>query len=206
MIRAAAKNHALVGVVTDPADYPACSTSCGPTASLSADTRRRLARTAFAHTAAYDAAIVAWFDEGDDDRSCPPTLHVAAKREPVARCATARTRTSAPRSTAPTAPTRGGPTPRSTAASPSATSTSTTPMPPGCSSTTSAPPPDRPAVAIIKHANPCGAAVADTLADAYQQAFECDPRSAFGGIVALKRPVDDGHRRRRWSPPPRPTS
>jgi phosphoribosylaminoimidazolecarboxamide formyltransferase/IMP cyclohydrolase len=49
---------------------------------------------------------------------------------------------------------------------------------------------DRPAVAIIKHANPCGAAVADTLAEAYQRAFECDERSAFGGIVALNRPVD----------------
>jgi phosphoribosylaminoimidazolecarboxamide formyltransferase/IMP cyclohydrolase len=50
---------------------------------------------------------------------------------------------------------------------------------------------DKAAVAIIKHANPCGAAVADTLADAYQKAFDCDPRSAFGGIVALNRPVDD---------------
>ena len=50
---------------------------------------------------------------------------------------------------------------------------------------------DQPAVAIIKHANPCGAAVADLLADAYQRAFECDARSAFGGIVALNRVVDD---------------
>ena len=49
----------------------------------------------------------------------------------------------------------------------------------------------RRAVAIIKHANPCGAAVADTLADAYQLAFECDSRSAFGGIVAINRPIDD---------------
>jgi phosphoribosylaminoimidazolecarboxamide formyltransferase / IMP cyclohydrolase len=49
----------------------------------------------------------------------------------------------------------------------------------------------QPAVAIIKHANPCGAAVAGTLAEAYQRAFECDERSAFGGIVALSHPVDD---------------
>jgi phosphoribosylaminoimidazolecarboxamide formyltransferase/IMP cyclohydrolase len=48
----------------------------------------------------------------------------------------------------------------------------------------------QPAVAIIKHANPCGAAVAPSLADAYQRAFECDERSAFGGIVALSHPVD----------------
>ena len=46
-------------------------------------------------------------------------------------------------------------------------------------------------MAIIKHANPCGAAVADTLADAYQRAFECDERSAFGGIVALSHEVDE---------------
>ena len=47
-----------------------------------------------------------------------------------------------------------------------------------------------PAVAIIKHANPCGVAVADDLATAYQRAYECDEKSAFGGIVALNRPVD----------------
>jgi phosphoribosylaminoimidazolecarboxamide formyltransferase / IMP cyclohydrolase len=46
------------------------------------------------------------------------------------------------------------------------------------------------ACAIIKHANPCGAAIADTLADAYERAFECDERSAFGGIVAVNRPID----------------
>ena len=54
---------------------------------------------------------------------------------------------------------------------------------------------DRPAAAIVKHANPCGAAVADTLADAYQRAFECDERSAFGGIVAVNRDGRRGHRR-----------
>ena len=48
----------------------------------------------------------------------------------------------------------------------------------------------RPAAAIIKHANPCGAAIAPTLADAYQHAFECDERSAFGGIVAVSQVVD----------------
>ena len=48
----------------------------------------------------------------------------------------------------------------------------------------------QPAVAIIKHANPCGAAVADTLAEAYERAFQCDPRSAFGGIVATSQPID----------------
>ena len=49
---------------------------------------------------------------------------------------------------------------------------------------------DRPAVVIVKHANPCGVAIADDLADAYQRAYDCDSRSAFGGIVALNKPVD----------------
>ena len=52
----------------------------------------------------------------------------------------------------------------------------------------------QPAVAIIKHANPCGVAVADDIATAYQLAYECDDKSAFGGIVAFNRPVTtDGH-------------
>ena len=67
------------------------------------------------------------------------------------------------------------------------TSTSTTPTPRGASRTTCG---EQPTVAIIKHANPCGVAVAGDLATAYQRALECDERSAFGGIVALNRPVD----------------
>src|SRR5260370_20982087 len=64
MVRAAAKNHAHVGVVVDPSDYRDVLDELRTSGSLSGATRRRLARTAFAHTAAYDAAIVAWFDEG----------------------------------------------------------------------------------------------------------------------------------------------
>ena len=149
--------------------------------------------------------VVDWFDRGDDDAAA---ADAARGRRSGSRCScgTARTRTRPPPCTAPTAPTPGGPTPRSTAGSRSATSTSTTPMPPGCSCTTSPTPPAGRRSPIIKHANPCGAAVADTLADAYQRAFECDPRSAFGGIVALSDPVDEATVTRRWWPPPRPTS
>ena len=64
MVRAAAKNHEHVGVVTSPADYPVVLEELRRSATLSAATRRRLARAAFAHTAAYDAAIVAWLDGG----------------------------------------------------------------------------------------------------------------------------------------------
>ena len=63
MVRAAAKNHAHVGVLVDPADYESVLSELRDEGSLTDATRRRLARTAFAHTAAYDAAIVTWFDE-----------------------------------------------------------------------------------------------------------------------------------------------
>src|SRR6202035_3986841 len=80
MVRAAAKNHAFVGVVVDPGEYPAVLRELRDDGALSADTRRRLARAAFAHCAAYDAAIVAWFDAGGpggEPDLLPPTLHLA---------------------------------------------------------------------------------------------------------------------------------
>ena len=83
MIRAAAKNHAHVGVVTDPADYDEVLAELRADGRLSDDLRRRLARKAFAFTAAYDAGIVAWFDEQADEPR-PETLHLTYRREPVA--------------------------------------------------------------------------------------------------------------------------
>ena len=98
MVRGAAKNHAHVGIVTSPADYPVVLEELRRAGSLSATTRRRLARAAFAHTAAYDAAIVAWFDaggagaaaDGDPDADAaasalPPTLHLTLERAGVLR-------------------------------------------------------------------------------------------------------------------------
>ena len=79
MVRAAAKNYAHTGVVVSPADYPAVLEELRAAGKLSHDTRCRLARAAFAHTAAYDAAIVAWFDPPveaagvrDDEAVDPP--------------------------------------------------------------------------------------------------------------------------------------
>ena len=83
MVRAAAKNHAHVGIVVDPADYPVVLDELRTAGSLSDGTRRRLARAAFAHTAAYDAAIVGWFDAGGaggEPELLPPTLHLALER------------------------------------------------------------------------------------------------------------------------------
>src|ERR1700683_717817 len=104
MVRAAAKNHEHVGVVPPPADYPVVLQERRASGSLSAATRRRLARAAFAHTAAYDGAIVAWLDAGgpahvpDLDGATgtdaeeaelsevlPPTLHLTLERTEVLR-------------------------------------------------------------------------------------------------------------------------
>jgi len=188
MVRAAAKNHAHVGVVVDPADYPAVLAELRQATTLSDDTRRRLARAAFAHTAAYDAAIVGWFDDGGAGGGAellPPTLHLALERAEELRYgenphqAGARYRAT------------GEPTWWDGVVQHAGTALSylnlfdadaawrlVHEMSSG----------DASAVAIIKHANPCGAAVAGDLAGAYALALECDPVAAFGGVVALGGP------------------
>ncbi|MCU1499196.1 MAG: purH [Acidimicrobiales bacterium] len=193
MVRAAAKNHAHVGVVVDTADYDAVLGEITEAGSLSAATRRRLARAAFAHTAAYDAAVVAWFDDEAGDLLAP-TLHVAATREertlrygenPHQRAALYRSQGAEPWWA--TATQHGG-VALSYLNLYDADAAWVLAHDLGTAGGTR---PPRPSVAIIKHANPCGVAVADTLAEAYQRAFDCDPRSAFGGIVALNQVVDD---------------
>ncbi len=190
MVRAAAKNHAHVGIVVDPADYQPVLAELVDAGSLSDDTRRRLARKAFAHTAAYDAAVVSWFDDTDPDApALPDTIHLALERDAQVL--------------------RYGENPHQQGARYRQRGTTSVwdsveqhagvalsylnifdadaawNLAHDLAAETG-----KPAVAIIKHANPCGAAVADTLAQAYEQAFACDPRSAFGGIVATSQPID----------------
>ena len=98
MVRAAAKNHAHVGIVVSPSDYGAVLESPRRPAPCPHETRRRLARAAFAHTAAYDAAIVAWFDTAPGRAAVPPSLHLALER--AGSSATARTPTSTAPATA----------------------------------------------------------------------------------------------------------
>ena len=196
MERAAAKNHDHVGVVTTPSDYPVVLEELRRSGSLSAPTRRRLARAAFAHTAAYDAAIVAWLDAGgpspvdgaDADEEAlgsvlPPTLHLTLERAAVLRYGEnphqrgARYRTAGTRSWWDDVVQHGG------------KELSYLNIFEGDAAWRLvhelARDAGQPAVAIIKHANPCGAAVADSLITAYERALECDVQSAFGGIVAI---------------------
>ena len=202
LLRSAAKNHAYVGVATNPADYEPIlaelrnnhrdtpGDSVAHNSGLSADTRRRLARAAFAHTAAYDAAIVDWFDSSDPEPTpLRPTIHIALERAESLRYGEnphqsgARYRSMGETSMWDQIEQYSG-----VALSylnifdADAAWRLTHEL--GALA-------DSCAVAIIKHANPCGAAVAPDLAGAYLRAFECDPRSAFGGIVAVNRIVDE---------------
>ncbi|HEV2759373.1 MAG TPA: bifunctional phosphoribosylaminoimidazolecarboxamide formyltransferase/IMP cyclohydrolase [Acidimicrobiales bacterium] len=188
MVRAAAKNHAHVGVVVDPAEYPAVLEELAREGLLGPESRRRLARAAFAHTAAYDAAIVSWLDIGAHDASAalPGMLELRLERAQDLRYGEnphqqgARYRELGAHSWWDDVVQHAG-LPLSYLNLFDAAAAWQLVHELG----------SRPAVAIIKHANPCGAAVARDLAGAYQLAYECDEKSAFGGIVALNRPVDE---------------
>ncbi len=188
MIRAAAKNFRDVGILTHPSDYQTVVDELKAGGVLSDATKRALARKAFAHTAAYDASIVTWFDQAAED-PLPPTIHLALERVQDLRYGENPHQTGARyREVGSTwwwddVEQHGG-------LALSYLNLFDADAAWGLANDLAATF-DRPAVAIIKHANPCGAAVADTLPDAYQRAFECDERSAFGGIVALSHPVDD---------------
>ncbi|MBV8162328.1 MAG: bifunctional phosphoribosylaminoimidazolecarboxamide formyltransferase/IMP cyclohydrolase [Acidimicrobiia bacterium] len=182
MVRAAAKNHARVGVVVDPADYGQVLEELRGDGSLSAETRRRLARAAFAHTAAYDAAIVTWFDEGSP---LPPSIHLALERAQELRYGenphqdAARYREVGRRGWWDSMTQHGG---KELSYLNLYDTEAAWRLVHDLG--------EGPAVAIIKHANPCGAALAADIATAYRRAHECDPVSAFGGIVAANRIVD----------------
>jgi phosphoribosylaminoimidazolecarboxamide formyltransferase/IMP cyclohydrolase len=196
MVRGAAKNHEHVGIVTSPADYPVVLEELRANGSLSAATRRRLARAAFAHTAAYDAAIVAWLDgggpspvEGGDAEEealgavLPQTLHLTLERTTLLRYGEnphqrgARYRTAGSRSWWEEVEQHGG---KELSYLNIFEGDAAWRLVHELSSDAGLP-----AVAIIKHANPCGAAVADDLVTAYERALECDVQSAFGGIVGI---------------------
>ncbi len=183
MVRAAAKNHAHVGIVVDPSAYGDVLEELREHGSLSDATRRRLARAAFAHTATYDAAIVAWFDE-EDGEVLPPSLHIAAERAQDLRYGEnphqvgARYRLAGRRSWWDDATQHGGKA-LSYLNLYDAEAAWRLVHELG----------EGPAAVVIKHANPCGAAVAEDLTTAYTRAHECDPVSAFGGIVAVNGPL-----------------
>ncbi len=187
MVRASAKNHAHVGILVDPADYAAVLDELRANGSLSAGLRRGLARKAFAHTAAYDAQIVSWFDQVDaeaagDAAELPATLHLAATRTDVLRYGENPHQIGARYTFGDSCwdvAVRHQGKEMSYLNVYDADAAWRLVHSLG----------DGPAAVVIKHANPCGAAVADDIGTAYRLAHECDTASAYGGIVALNRPM-----------------
>ena len=192
LIRAAAKNHAHVGVVMDPAQYDAVLTELRSDGALSASTRRSLAATAFARIAAYDADIANWFAAAEQEAAqaagpavsaLPETLHLSLEFAQPLRYGEnphqqgARYRRMGATSWWDTATQHGGKelsylNVYDTEAAWKLVNRF-----------------DQPAVVIVKHANPCGVAVHADITQAYVLANACDPVSAFGGIVAVNRNV-----------------
>ena len=197
MVRAAAKNHAHVAVVVDPKNYRPVIDELRSEGVLSEATRRRLARAAFAHTAAYDASIVTWFDDTDPDLAnesltveevdtagaLPASIHLALSNAQSLRYGEnphqegARYRQAGATSWWDSMTQYGG------------KALSYLNLYDTEAAWRLVHRFDDPACVVVKHANPCGVAIANDIATAYVRAHACDPISAFGGIVAVNRTV-----------------
>ncbi|HET8899298.1 MAG TPA: bifunctional phosphoribosylaminoimidazolecarboxamide formyltransferase/IMP cyclohydrolase [Rhodanobacteraceae bacterium] len=190
MLRAAAKNHEHVTVVVDPGDYAGLIDLLRAHGGSDLASRRRYAAKAYAHTAHYDGLIADWLGAQNEETSAVnalgPSLHLALRRAETLRY---------------------GENPHQSAALYLESH-----LPPGCVagarllagkplSFNNIADADTalecvkafrkvPACVIVKHANPCGVALADAIGLAYDQAYACDPTSAFGGIIAFNRPLD----------------
>ncbi|MBM5811627.1 MAG: bifunctional phosphoribosylaminoimidazolecarboxamide formyltransferase/IMP cyclohydrolase [Gammaproteobacteria bacterium] len=185
LLRAAAKNHDRVAVLVDPADYAPLLAELGA-GPVSAATRRRLAARAFAHTAAYDALVAAWLHRQQAGAAFPDTLALAFTKQQDLRY---------------------GENPHQAAAfyaDPSARGAgiagarqlqgkelSFNNIADADTALECVRQFEDPACVIVKHANPCGVAVAGSARAAYERAWQTDPTSAFGGIIALNRALDE---------------
>jgi phosphoribosylaminoimidazolecarboxamide formyltransferase/IMP cyclohydrolase len=193
MVRSAAKNHARVAVVTDPSDYEGLLTEIEASGEVSLPARCRLAAKAFAHTAAYDGMVAAYLSssEGDaePDRTAryPRYLTLAFERayplrygeNPHQTGAFYRDRGARPGSLAAAESLGAG-----------GKELSFNNLVDVDAALEAVRELSEPGAVVVKHTNPCGVAVAADLAAAYRLAREADPVSAYGGIVALNRPVD----------------
>jgi phosphoribosylaminoimidazolecarboxamide formyltransferase/IMP cyclohydrolase len=182
MIRAAAKNHQSVVVVVRPNHYPDVLSALNE-GTLDDSMRRRLAAEAYAHTSAYDAWIASYLRLGDGNGFPPEISFAGLLAQPLKYGENEHQRA---------AFYRFGPDPGGLGGAVQVQGS-----PPGFNNIQDASAAyqlvmdyDQPAAAIVKHMNPCGLAVAAEIAVAYRLAYECDKVSAFGGIVAVNRPLD----------------
>jgi phosphoribosylaminoimidazolecarboxamide formyltransferase/IMP cyclohydrolase len=183
LIRAAAKNHDFVTILTDPAQYATVLEEVAAHGGTTHATRRRLAGAAYARTAAYDAAIAAWF-AAQAAETFPARLTLSGTLRQTLRYGenphqSAAFYTSGERPGIATARQAQG-------KELSYNNLNDTDAAFECVAEF-----DAPTTVIVKHANPCGVASAATLAEAWDLALRCDPVSAFGGIVALNRTLDE---------------
>lgn len=187
MIRAAAKNHDFVTVIVDPEDYDTVLAEMDETEGCtSAETRRKLAAKAYARTAAYDSVISNWFagqvdDEAPKYRSFAGTLRQTLRygENPHQSAAFYTTRDVRP-GVATAHQIQGKELSYNNINDTDAAFELVSEFDPS----------ETAAVVIVKHANPCGVALASDLGSAYRKALACDPASAFGGIVALNQNLD----------------
>ncbi|UUX59639.1 bifunctional phosphoribosylaminoimidazolecarboxamide formyltransferase/IMP cyclohydrolase [Glutamicibacter halophytocola] len=193
MVRSAAKNHAAVSIVVDPAFYPQVI-SAAADGGFDLKTRQRLAAKAYAHTAAYDTAVASWTasqfldEDGDGVIDWPAYAGVALQRSAVLRYgenphqqAALYVDEAAPAGIAQADQLHGKPMSYNNYVDADAALRAAFDF-------------EKPAVAVVKHANPCGVAVAsddaaDPIADAHRKAHATDPVSAFGGVIAANRTV-----------------
>jgi phosphoribosylaminoimidazolecarboxamide formyltransferase/IMP cyclohydrolase len=191
MLRSAAKNHARVTVICDPADYVRVLDELGRAADTTPATRAELAAKAFAHTAAYDAAIAAYLSSREADGSRAPYpryLTLPFERAYGLRYGENPHQTGAfyVEREAPS-----GSLARAESLGAGGKELSFNNLVDVDAALDAVREYERPAAVIVKHTNPCGAAVAGSLVEAYRAAREADALSAFGGIVALNREVDE---------------
>ena len=187
MVRSAAKNHAFVAIVTDPADYAELVGQIETQGGTGLAFRRKLAAKAYARTAAYDSMIASWFAFADQQQAYPDSRFIVGNKAMELRY---------------------GENPHQQAALYVPVGPST----PGVAQARQVQGKELsynnlndanaalelvaefrdgpPTVVIVKHANPCGVASADSLLDAWSKALACDSVSAFGGIVAVNRKLD----------------
>jgi phosphoribosylaminoimidazolecarboxamide formyltransferase/IMP cyclohydrolase len=189
LVRSAAKNYRHVAVVTDPADYGRVIEELASThGAVGMELRFALARKAFAHTAAYDGAIANWLgalDENAQPGRFPQQINLSFERVQLLRygenphqdAAFYRELAGAPGLIAGARQVQGRELSYNNIADADAAWECVRSF-------------EQPACVIVKHANPCGAAVADSTLAAYRNAFATDPTSAFGGIIALNRALD----------------
>ena len=191
MLRAAAKNHERVAVVCDPADYADLIETLHREGGSTPELRQRLAATAFAHTARYDGMIADWLSarvEGERAHAFPPTLHVSLRRARELRYgenphqgAALYVNERAPNGSVAGARVLAG---KELSYNNLADADTALECVKAFGKT--------PACVIVKHANPCGVALADDPLAAYERAYAGDPVSAFGGIIAFNRALDGG--------------